>query len=434
MEPHHQHVGAREFAVDVRIWVDPAASRHVWVAGVPLLESPDAGATWHRGSSFHADQHAMAWDARSAGRVYLGDDGGVYRSQSNGSVTGTWTKATSLPVNQFYTVAVSRQDPSRVSGGAQDNGSLRSWGTPSWNAIGGGDGTTNLIDPTNQNRVYSCSQFGACSRSTDGGNSSAGFGATVSDRRNWLTPIAFDPSNPTVMYYGGNRLNRSTDAAASWTVISPDLTHGSGGVGGAVFGTITTVAVAPSDTRVVYAGTDDGRAWVTRDTGGTWTEITAGLPTRWITHVTVDPADSRVAYLSVSGYRNGDPKAHVFRTVSGGSAWQDISGNLPDAPVNDLVLDPRLDGHGCDLVPGRDGPARRTGRRCGGHRRGQHHPADGRDVRPGHVPGDGVGLRVAGAGRRAAGPGASAHFEDQPDQFVRGDLRPDADGRRLRHP
>jgi hypothetical protein len=323
-----------------RIWIDPATSRHVWVAGVPLLESPDAGATWRRGSSFHADQHAMAWDARSTGRVYLGNDGGVYRSQSNGSVTGTWTKATSLPVNQFYTVAVSRQDPSRVSGGAQDNGSLRSWGTPSWNAIGGGDGTTNLIDPTNQNRVYSCSQFGACSRSTDGGNTSTGFGSTVSDRRNWTTPVVFDPSNPTVMYYGGNRLNRSTDAAASWTVISPDLSHGSGGIGG-TFGTITTVAVAPGDGRVIYAGTDDGRAWVTRDTGGTWTEITAGLPTRWITHVAVDPTDSRVAYVTVSGYRNGDPAAHVFRTTTGGASWLDISGNLPDAPANDLVLDPR---------------------------------------------------------------------------------------------
>jgi hypothetical protein len=124
-------------------------------------------------------------------------------------------------------------------------------------------------------------------------------------------------------------------------VVSPDLSHGSGGIGGAAFGTITTVAVAPSDGRVIYAGTDDGRAWVTRDTGANWTEITAGLPTRWITHVAVDPADSRVAYLSVSGYRNGDPKAHVFRTANGGTTWADISGNLPDAPVNDLALDPR---------------------------------------------------------------------------------------------
>ena len=74
---------------------------------------------------------------------------------------------------------------------------------------------------------------------------------------------------------------------------------------------------------------------------GTWTEITAGLPTRWVTHVEVDPANANTAYVSVSGYRNGDPGAHVFKTTTGGAAWQDISAGLPDAPVNDVVLDPR---------------------------------------------------------------------------------------------
>ncbi|MDT5038557.1 MAG: hypothetical protein QOE03_3742, partial [Micromonosporaceae bacterium] len=86
---------------------------------------------------------------------------------------------------------------------------------------------------------------------------------------------------------------------------------------------------------------DDGRMWITRDTGGTWTEITAGLPARWITHVEVDPASADTAYVSVSGYRNGDPGAHVFRTANGGATWSDISAGLPDAPVNDVVLDPR---------------------------------------------------------------------------------------------
>jgi hypothetical protein len=324
-----------------RIWVDPAASRHVWVAGVPMLESTDAGTSWTSSSGIHADQHAIAFDPRVAGRVFLGNDGGVYRSTSNGSLSGSWTKATSLAVNQFYTVAASRQDLTRVSGGAQDNGSLRSWGGTAFNSIGGGDGTTNLIDPTNQNKVYSCSQNGACTRSTDGGTTRSGFGSTVSDRRNWVTPIVFDPSNPAVMYYAGNRVNRSTNSAASWTVISPDLTHGDGGTGGSTFGTVTTLAVARSDGRVIYAGTDDGRAWVTRNTGGTWTEITAGLPTRWLTHIEVDPANANTAYVSVSGYRNGDPGAHVFQTTTGGTAWQDISAGLPDAPVNDLALDPR---------------------------------------------------------------------------------------------
>src|SRR5256714_9076991 len=136
------------------------------------------------------------------------------------------------------------------------------------------------------------------------------------------------------MYYAGNRVNRSTNSAASWTVISPDLTHGDGGTGGATFGTVSTLAVARSDARVIYAGTDDGRAWVTRNTGGTWTEITTGLPTRWLTHIEVDPADANTAYVSVSGYRNGDPGAHVFTTTTDGTSCAGISDRLPHASAN----------------------------------------------------------------------------------------------------
>ncbi|HEU5109259.1 MAG TPA: glycosyl hydrolase, partial [Micromonosporaceae bacterium] len=324
-----------------RIWVDPANERHVFAAGVNMVESTDAGANWRRSSGFHADQHAMAWDPLTANRVYLGNDGGVYRSASNGSLTATWTKSTNQAHLQFYTVAVSKQDTSRISGGLQDNGSVRSWGGGNWNSILGGDGLMNLIDPTNQNKVYACSQNGSCSRSTNGGDTMTGFGATTSERRNWLTPVVFDPSNPAVMYYGGNRLNRSTNSATSWTAISPDLSHGPGGVDGFPFGTITAIAAARTSPATIYAGTDDGRLWITRNTGGTWTEITAGLPTRWINRVAVDPTDANLAYVAVSGFRNGDPAAHVFRTTNGGTSWQDISGNLPDAPVNDLVLDPR---------------------------------------------------------------------------------------------
>jgi hypothetical protein len=324
-----------------RLFVDPANASRVWVTGTSLVESLDAGANWRRSTAVHADQHAMAWDPLTSGRVYLGDDGGVYRSSAGGSATGAWTKSTSQAHLQFYTVAVSKQDTSRISGGLQDNGSVRSWGATNWNSILGGDGLQNLIDPTDQNKVYACSQNGSCSRSTNGGSTMTGFGATTSDRRNWLTPVVFDPSNPAIMYYGGNRLNRSTSSAQSWTVISPDLSHGPGGVDGFPFGTITTIAVARTSPATIYAGTDDGRMWITRNTGSTWTEITTGLPTRWMTRVTIDPTDANLAYVAVSGFRNGDPAAHIFRTSNGGSSWQDISGNLPDAPVNDLVLDPR---------------------------------------------------------------------------------------------
>ena len=105
--------------------------------------------------------------------------------------------AVSQPFTQFYSVDVSEQDDSRLVGGAQDNGVNRSYGGTGWNTYVGGDGLEALIDPVDQNMVYGCSQYGVCARSTNGGNSNFDFtGATVSSRRNWLTPVQFDPGQP----------------------------------------------------------------------------------------------------------------------------------------------------------------------------------------------------------------------------------------------
>jgi photosystem II stability/assembly factor-like uncharacterized protein len=321
-----------------RIFVDPVAPQHIFVPGVPMLESSNAGGSWtSNSSSFHVDQHAVAFDPRVANRVFFGNDGGIYRSTANGSLSGSWTKTTRLGNMQFYTVAVSQQDVSRISGGLQDNGSVRSWSA--WGSYYGGDGLQNLIDPTNHQKVYACSQNGSCGRSTNGGNSMSGFGSTTSDRRAWLTPVVFDPSNPAIMYYGGNRLNRSTNSAQSWTAISGDLSRGSSG--STSYNTISTIAVAKTSAATIYVGTDDGRIWVTRNTGSTWTEIGTSLPQRWVTRLTVDPTDANLVYATFSGYTTGDSAAHVYRTTNGGTSWQQISGNLPNAPVNDLVLDPQ---------------------------------------------------------------------------------------------
>ncbi|CRK56082.1 Glycosyl hydrolase, BNR repeat precursor [Alloactinosynnema sp. L-07] len=316
-----------------RIFVDPLAAQHIWVPGVPMLESTNAGTSWtSNSSSFHVDQHALAFDPNVANKVYLGNDGGIYRSTQNGSLSGSWTKSGNLANMQFYTVGVSQQDPTRINGGLQDNGSVRSWA--GWGSYYGGDGLANVIDPTNHLKVYACSQNGSCGRSTNGGNSMSAFGAATSDRWNWLSPVALDPTTPSTVYFAGNRVNRSTNSAAGFSVISPNLAVTS-------WGTVSAIGVAKSNAAVIYAGTDDGKLWVTRNTGSTWTDITAGLPSRYMTRVTVDPTDANLAYITVSGYRNGSSAAQVFRTTNGGSTYQAISGNLPDAPVNDIVLDPQ---------------------------------------------------------------------------------------------
>ncbi|HEX9892131.1 MAG TPA: glycosyl hydrolase [Actinomycetota bacterium] len=316
-----------------RVWVDPVNPNHVWVAGVSLVSSLNAGLVWASAPGVHADQHAMAWDPKVTGRVYLGNDGGFYRSDTNG--LGTWTKATYEPYTQFYSVDVSQQDPSRYTGGTQDNGCLRSFDGAAMNSFGCGDGLQTLINYNNHTIYYGCSQYGSCNK--QGGGS---FGSTTSNRRGWFTPVEFDPNDPNIMYYAGNRLNRTTQGGGTWTAISPDLTGGPPpDLRYPNYGTIQTIAPAKTDGNRIYVGTDDGRIWSTPDLGQTWIRAEdPTLPERWVTRIAVDPADEDLAYATFSGFRSGSDTAHVFRTRDGAATWEDISGNLPNAPVNDVVI------------------------------------------------------------------------------------------------
>ncbi|MCB0838599.1 MAG: T9SS type A sorting domain-containing protein, partial [Bacteroidetes bacterium] len=180
-------------------------------------------------------------------------------------------------------------------------------------------------------------------RSTDGGTffSSATNGISSSDRKNWNTPVIFHPNDPTILYYGSNRLYKSTNRASSWNAISPDLTNGPGS-GNLVFGTITTISVSPVDDNIIYVGTDDGNVQVTTDGGTNWAASSGLLPNRWITQVVADSQDANIVYVTLSGYRYGSNQGHVFLSVDQGATWTDISGDLPDIPVNDLVIVPQF--------------------------------------------------------------------------------------------
>ncbi|UQA90762.1 glycosyl hydrolase [Streptomyces halobius] len=319
-----------------KIWADPKDPTHLHAAGVPLMTSKDAGATWtYDSTSIHVDQHAMVWDPRKPGRVYLGNDGGVYRSDAHGD--GGWVKARHEPYTQLFSAAISPQDPARISGGSQDNGSLRSWGGERFNEYLGGDGEENLINPEDKENVFACYQYGNCFRSTNGGKSMAYFAdKTTFKRRNWFTPMEFDPNDPQVLYYGSEVVNRSTDGGKTWQAISGDL---SGGPGPdpiyTNYGTITSIAPA-GDGRTIYAGTDDGRVWVTKALGEHWTKLAEGRP--WVTRVVVDPDNPDRVFTTHSAYRSGSPLAHVYGSTDGGRNWRDLTGNLPKAPVNDLVI------------------------------------------------------------------------------------------------
>lgn len=327
-----------------RMWVDPKDENHVFHAGVDLLQSSDGGTTWGVSGGVHADQHAMAWDPRVDGRVYLGNDGGVYRSDDNGAL---WQFGTYMPWSQLYTIDVSQQDPTRLVAGLQDNGVNRSYdaegnvGHRYWNQYVGGDGLRASINPQNQDIVYGCLQYGDCYVSFNGGGNTTSFGEkVVSSRKNWLTPIEFDPVNPATVYSGGEVLSRSDDNAGTWIPISPDLSNGPGRETNPLFinfGTITTIGTTPSDTGVLYVGTDDGNLWYTWTGGIPWTQASdPDLPNAWVTRVQADPRNPDVAYVTYSGFRQGQDAAYILRTIDGGVTWDDITGNLPQAPLNDV--------------------------------------------------------------------------------------------------
>ncbi|MFI5407605.1 MAG: WD40/YVTN/BNR-like repeat-containing protein, partial [Nitrososphaerales archaeon] len=212
-------------------------------------------------------------------------------------------------------------------------------GLNNWEHIFGGDGFYVIVDFTNSNIIYAESQNGYLGKSTDGGNSfdEALNGINSSEPTNWSTPVIMDPNNSNILYYGTDFLYRTTNGAANWTKISPQLTDW---VPGRRLGTLTTMAVAPTNSNVIYVGTDDSHIWVSTDNGTNWVEISDGLPERWVTRVAVDPVNESIVYATFNGLKWKDPESHVFRSTDKGTTWTDISSNLPDAPVNAFAVDP----------------------------------------------------------------------------------------------
>ena len=317
--------------------VDPANPNIVYCGGLNMERSTNGGTSFSTIGASHVDHHAQAFAPSNPNFVVNGNDGGIDYS-TNGGVS--WLASNSLPITQFYAGEIDNNSPATILGGAQDNGTNRTTGSPGgWQSINGGDGFYCLVDYTTSQRVYASSQTGGLVRSTNGGTSflSATSGLDLS-YTNWMTPYVMDKNNPLVLYCGTYKIHKTTNGMQSWTQISPDLTNGHV----QNLGTITTVDVSASNPAVIYCGTDDANVWVTTNGGGNWAKIITGLPYRWVTRVTIHPTLANVCYVTLSGYKTDSTGAHVFKTTNYGSSWISISSNLPNAPVNDLVIDPVL--------------------------------------------------------------------------------------------
>lgn len=337
-----------------QISFNPQNPNHLYVLDVALNETTDSGLNWSPDywKTAHVDHHAITFNPKNNNEVLVGNDGGISKSTDGGN---TFTKILNLPITQFYEIGLDVQNPERVYGGTQDNGTLRTpdGAVDSWEEIYGGDGFYVIVDPENPDVIYAESQYGYLGKSEDGGLNwiDGTNGIDFSEPTNWSTPVVMDPNYPEILYYGTKKVYQTYDGALNWTAISPDLCDNPESK---PFGTVTTISVSPLNSDLIYAGTDNGSVWITEDGGGIWTKITNGLPMRWVMRLVADPFSDSVAYAAFSGLKWKDAESHVYKTSNRGKSWESISSNLPDFPVNALAVDPVTPGYlyiGTDYGP-----------------------------------------------------------------------------------
>ncbi|MCC7429258.1 hypothetical protein IT568_00305, partial [bacterium] len=330
--------------------VNPVNHNNVVLSGVQIYQTNNGGTTWDSfdNGQMHVDHHAFWFNPIVPNQIYCGNDGGLYYTSNSGN---TFTKAENFPITQFYAITHDPQITNRIYGGTQDNNTLvtLTGAIDGYESILGGDGFHCLVDPGNSNRVYAEYQWGNLYRIENGNYSflvGQGSGIDQTEPRNWSSPVALSPYSDSTLYFGTNRVYKSTNRGDTWTAFSPVLATATS-TGNLVYGTVTTIAPSYTNPNIVWAGTDDGNVWVTSNNGTSWTNVSASLPDRWCTRIATvnfgfwnqyyQGVNDSVAYVSFSGYKENDPLSHLWRTGNLGQTWEDISGNLPDVPINDVI-------------------------------------------------------------------------------------------------
>ncbi len=383
-----------------QVRVHPKNPDRVYWSSTPVLVSNDGGRTPMNATvGIHVDHHAMWIDPVDPDRMIVGDDGGVAISFDQG---GTYVFPNVFPIGQLYNISFDMQVPYRVCGGLQDNGS---WCGPSrrrqgpitnsmWFNVGGGDGFVTQQDPTDPNIIYSESQGGSVGRlnyatgervslvkpqwrpaydmwedsllvdfpdttkpatkaqkkQVAGIRARQRADSTALDLRwNWNSPYFISPHNPQTLYFGANRVLKSTKRGDDMFPISPDLTTAdtmkirvsmrtTGGItndatGAETYCTIVSLNESPIRPGILFAGTDDGRVWLTRNDGGTWEELTGrfpGVPAgTYVTRIEPSPHDSMTFFVTFDNHRNGDFTPYAYLTTDFGRTFRSIVANLP---------------------------------------------------------------------------------------------------------
>jgi photosystem II stability/assembly factor-like uncharacterized protein len=349
----------------IHLAVSPANEDEALVSDSSFWQSTDGGRTFEE-RNWGGDNHDIWWDPKNADRFVITHDGGLSITEQHGRSI----RRVTLPIGQMYHVAVDNQVPYYVYSNMQDDGTMRgpSNATEGAGAGFGGSGVTwehglggcesgftlpDLVDPNvvwascYGNKVTRYDARTRLARSIEPAmitlDSPPG---DVKYRCHWTAPLAVDPFDHNTAYYGCQVIFSTSNGGQSWKVISPDLSSqdptrivSSGGIVGDNLGQFAgevVFAIAPSDVAkgLIWAGTNDGKVWYTRDGGGKWNDVTknvGGLPA-WGVVSKIEPShfDAGTAYMAVDAHLMDSREPYIFKTTDYGATWTRVNGDLPN--------------------------------------------------------------------------------------------------------
>ena len=322
-----------------KVRVNPLDDNEVSILGVDMWTSFDNGQTWEMTVppwyfyEVHADKHDMVY--APSGNILLATDGGLYRTENH---FASWDDIDDIPNTQFYKVAIDPFQSEVYTGGAQDNGTTTGSYTniDDWSRDYGGDGFQCIYDPVIQGLKYMETQYGNLVYSDNGFIDQFTFGIDEDDRRNWSMPYVMSQFDNAEFITGTYRVYHISDAPFGfWEPISFDLTDGN--IYGDTFHNISAVEIDKYAGETFYAGTTDGNVW-RGNAGGVWINITSGLPDRYVTSINTSRESPQHVWVSHSGYKDNDNTAHLHHSTNGGTTWTDITGDLPEQPINHIEV------------------------------------------------------------------------------------------------